>query len=190
MPFHKGSSLTSDASEGGNSMSVDDKKKKAKKPETKSTVTVTTSVSKASKDKKALMTTRRNNSIGKRGQAPVASDSEQETPKRSRSTGGGKQLESNAQKVTVKEKEKSKSGKKGGPKKKPVENACATNGTNDVNRLGKGSGGYQPPTTGEEKIIDDWFKKHANKQWKDLLQSLNAEKLGTLHTLLTSGMKQ
>ena len=192
MPFHKGSSLTSDASEGGNSVSADDKKKKAKKPETKLTVTVTTtSVSKASKDKKALMTTTtRSNSTGKRGKAPVASDSEQETPKRSRSTGGGKQLESNAQEVTVIEKEKLKSGKKGGPKKKPVENMCAANGTNDVNRLGKGSGGYQPPTTEEEKIIDDWFEKHANKQWKDLLQSLNAEQSGTLHTLLTSGMKQ
>ena len=189
MPFHKGS-LASDAREGANSMSVDDKKKKAKKLETKLTVTVTTSVSKASKDKKALMTTTRSNSTGKRGKAPVASDSEQETPKRSRSTGGGKQLENNAQEVTVKEQEKLKSGKKGGPKKKPVENACTANGTTNVNRLGKGSGGYQPPMTGEEKIVDDWLEKHSKKQWKDLLQSLNAEQLRTLHTLLTSGMKQ
>ena len=80
--------------------------------------------------------------------------------------------------------------KKGGAKKKPAENVSAANGTNNVNKLGKGSGGYQPPTTGAEKIIDDWFEKHANKQWKDLLQSLNAEQLGTLHTLLTSGMQQ
>ena len=48
-----------------------------------------------------------------------------------------------------------KNGKKGGPKKKPVENACAANGTNNVNRLGKGSGGYQPLPTGADKIIDD-----------------------------------
>ena len=168
---------------GGNSVSVDDKKKKLKKPETKTTLTVTTtSVSKASKDKKAMMTTTRSNSTGKRGKALLASDSEQETPKRSRSMGG------NTQEVTVKE--KLKSGKKGGAKKKPAENVSAANGTNNVNRLGKGSGGYQPPTTGAEKIIDDWFEKHANKQWKDLLQSLNAEQLGTLHTLLTSGMQQ
>ena len=142
----------------------------------------TTSVSKASKDKKAITTTTRSNSTGKRGKALLASDSEQETPKRSRSMGG------NTQEVTVKE--KPKSGKKGGAKKKPAENVSAANGTNNVNRLGKGSGGYQPPTTGAEKIIDDWFEKHANKQWKDLLQSLNAEQLGTLHTLLTSGMQQ
>ena len=54
--------MTSDASEGGNSVSVDDKKKKLKKPETKTTSTVTTtSVSKASKDKKAMITTTRSN---------------------------------------------------------------------------------------------------------------------------------
>ena len=101
MPFHKGSSLTSDASEGGHSVSADDKKKNQKKPETKLTATVTTSVSKASKDKKAMMTTTRSNSTGRRGKAPVASHSEQKTPKRSRSTGGGKQVEGNAQEVTV-----------------------------------------------------------------------------------------
>ena len=79
-----------------------------------------------------MMTTTRSNSTGKRGKAPVTSHSEQETPKRSRSMGGGKQVESNTQEVTVKEKEKSKRGKRGGPKKKPAENGCAANGTNDV----------------------------------------------------------
>ena len=59
-----------------------------------------------------------------------------------------------------------------------------------MTRLGRGSGSYVQPTSGTEKIVDDWFEKHANKQWKDLLQSLSAEQSGTLHSLLTSGMQQ
>ena len=59
-----------------------------------------------------------------------------------------------------------------------------------VNRLGKVMVDTNHQQLEKEKIIDDWFKKHADKQWKDLLQCLNAEQSGTLHPLLTSGMKQ
>ena len=85
-------------------------------------------------------------------------------------------------------KEKPKSGKKG-PPKKSTQNGVDT-GANDVNRVGRGTGGYQQPTNDNEKLVDDWFEKHANKQWKKLLERMSSEQAGTLHSLLSIGSQE
>ena len=59
-----------------------------------------------------------------------------------------------------------------------------------MNRVGRGAGGYQQPTNDNERIVDDWFEKHANKQWKKLLESMSSEQSETLHSLLSIGSQQ